>query len=68
MYKTAYFILLLKCFGAYQPVFLLTPLFFDELPDHLSVLGYVIIISMAVFKWIYTMRHEEEKKENTKHD
>ena len=25
MYKTAYFILLLKCFGAYQPVFLLTP-------------------------------------------
>jgi hypothetical protein len=26
MYKTAYFILLLKCFGAYQPVFLLTPI------------------------------------------
>ncbi len=41
-------------------------LFFDELPDRLSVLGYVIIISMAVFKWIYTMRHAEEKKESTR--
>lgn len=36
-------------------------LFFDELPDHLSVIGYVIIISMAVFKWWYTLR--QEKKE-----
>lgn len=31
-------------------------LFFDELPDRLSVLGYVIIISMAVFKWLYTLK------------
>lgn len=40
-------------------------LFFSEVPDGWSVLGYVIIISMAVFKWYYTViraKKLEEKK------
>ena len=36
-------------------------LLFDELPDHLSVIGYVIIISMAVLKWLYTLRQSREE-------
>jgi drug/metabolite transporter (DMT)-like permease len=31
-------------------------LIFDELPDHWSVIGYVIIVGMAVLKWVYTIR------------
>lgn len=31
-------------------------LLFDELPDRWSVAGYVIIISMAVLKWLYTLK------------
>lgn len=34
-------------------------LVFGELPDHLSVIGYVIIISMAVIKWRYNMHKQE---------
>lgn len=30
-------------------------LFFGELPDHWSVIGYVIIISMAAIKWYYNV-------------
>lgn len=32
-------------------------LFLDQIPDMLSMLGYVIIIGSAVFKWMYTMKH-----------
>lgn len=31
-------------------------LFFSELPDGWSVVGYVIIIGMAVFKWYYSLK------------
>ena len=37
-------------------------LVFDELPDHYSVIGYVIIISMAAFKWFYALREEKHVK------
>ena len=32
-------------------------LFLNQIPDMLSMLGYVIIIGSAVFKWMYTMKH-----------
>lgn len=28
-------------------------LFFDQIPDLLSVIGYIIIIGSAVYKWFY---------------
>ena len=37
-------------------------LFFSELPDRYSVTGYIIIISMAVFKWYYTLHRSESKE------
>ena len=37
---------------------LLGGIFLDELPDALSVLGYVIIIGVAIFKWQYTLRKD----------
>ena len=33
-------------------------LFLNQIPDMLSLLGYVIIIGSAVFKWMYTMKHQ----------
>lgn len=32
--------------------------FLDQIPDMLSIIGYVIIIGSAVFKWWYTMRQD----------
>ncbi len=34
-------------------------LVFDELPDYLSVIGYVIVISCAVGRWLYLMKSED---------
>lgn len=34
-------------------------LVFDELPDYLSVIGYVIVISCAVGRWLYLMKAED---------
>ena len=40
-------------------------IFFAQLPDLLSLLGYIIIISMAIINYIYTHRkNQEEKEEN----
>jgi drug/metabolite transporter (DMT)-like permease len=33
-------------------------LFLNQVPDVLSVIGYVIIIGTAVFKWRYNLTHE----------
>ncbi len=35
-------------------------LFLDQIPDPLSILGYIIIIGAAVFKWRYNMKHAEQ--------
>ena len=32
--------------------------FFGQIPDLLSIIGYVTIIGAAVFKWQYSMRNE----------
>gem|GEM_PF-5652627 len=42
-------------------------IFFSEIPAHLSICGYVIIIGMAVFRWYWNLTHEreEEVKEGT---
>lgn len=42
-------------------------IFFSEIPAHLSICGYVIIIGMAVFRWYWnlTNEREEEVKEGT---
>ena len=37
---------------------------FGELPDHWSVIGYVIIISMAVIKWHCNMRAQKPAAQN----
>lgn len=39
-------------------------IFFAQLPDFLSLLGYIIIISMAIINYIYT--HREQKSDNPK--
>jgi len=31
-------------------------IFFTEIPDYLSIIGYVIIIGIAIFKWQYNLR------------
>ena len=31
-------------------------LFFTEIPDKFSIIGYIIIIGIAIFKWQYTLR------------
>ena len=36
-----------------------------EIPDYLSVLGYIIIIGVAVFRWRYNLREEPVQKEAT---
>lgn len=37
-------------------------MFFDELPDRLSVIGYVIIVSISVIKWYYNVIYKKAKK------
>lgn len=37
-------------------------LFFSEVPDRWSAIGYVIIISMAIFKWYYNVHVQAGKK------
>lgn len=37
-------------------------LFFEELPDRYSLIGYVIIIATAIAKWRYTMRKDAAEK------
>lgn len=36
-------------------------MFFDELPDRLSVIGYVIIVSISVIKWYYNVIYKKAK-------
>ncbi|MGN0361699.1 MAG: DMT family transporter [Bilifractor sp.] len=38
-------------------------MFFSEVPDHWSVVGYIIIVSMAVVKWYYNV-HVQGKSVN----
>lgn len=35
-------------------------MFFDEVPDHISIIGYVLILSMAVLRWQLTLRKEKK--------
>ena len=35
--------------------------FLDQIPDYLSVIGYVIIIGTAVIKWYVTVHKEASK-------
>lgn len=39
-------------------------IFFSEVPDKYSIIGYVIIIGVALFRWYYNLHHDE--KENKK--
>ena len=39
-------------------------LFLDQVPDYLSVIGYVIIIGTAVTKWFFTVRTKRVKKKS----
>ena len=34
--------------------------FLDQVPDYLSVIGYIIIIGSAVFKWFYVNKMDDE--------
>ena len=36
-------------------------IFLSEVPEPLSVAGYIIIIGMAVFRWYWNLTHEREK-------
>ena len=36
-------------------------IFLSEVPEVLSVIGYVIIIGMAVFRWYWNLTHEQEE-------
>ena len=33
---------------------------FSEIPELLSVAGYIIIIGMAVFRWYWNLKHEND--------
>lgn len=37
---------------------LLGILFLDQIPDVLSIAGYIVIIGTAIFKWQYNMKHD----------
>lgn len=37
-------------------------LLFDEIPDRMSLIGYVIIITVAVIKWYYNMHQDKKEK------
>lgn len=36
--------------------------FFGEIPELLSIAGYVIIIGMAVFRWYWNLKHEQPEE------
>jgi drug/metabolite transporter (DMT)-like permease len=36
--------------------------FFGEIPEVLSIVGYVIIIGMAVFRWYWNLKHEQPEE------
>lgn len=36
--------------------------FLAQIPDYLSVIGYVIIVGVAVFKWLYNLKKDKRKK------
>lgn len=42
---------------------LLGLIFFDEVPDVYSLVGYVIIIGVAIFRWYYNLRKSKEEQE-----
>jgi len=35
-------------------------IFFSEIPDRYSVIGYILIIGVAIFKWWYALKQEEK--------
>ncbi|MGN0474558.1 MAG: DMT family transporter [Acutalibacteraceae bacterium] len=37
-------------------------LFLDQIPDTLSIIGYIIIVGAAIFKWRYNMKNIEQAK------
>lgn len=37
-------------------------LFLNQIPDALSIIGYIIIVGAAIFKWRYNMKHIEQAK------
>ena len=37
-------------------------IFFAQIPDWMSILGYIVIISMAIINYIYTHRNRDEKQ------
>jgi drug/metabolite transporter (DMT)-like permease len=37
---------------------------FDEIPDILSVIGYVIIIGAGVIRWRYTLRNKDQDQKD----
>ena len=37
---------------------LLGILFLDQIPDALSIAGYIVIMGTAIFKWQYNMKHD----------
>lgn len=43
---------------------LLGLIFFGQLPDYLSVIGYVIIISMALLNFLYNKKEQEKNKKS----
>lgn len=36
-------------------------IFLDQIPDYLSVIGYIIIIGTAIIKWYFTVHYKKEK-------
>ncbi len=40
-------------------------LFLQELPDAFSVIGYILIIGIAIFKWWYMMQQDKKESEHT---
>lgn len=40
-------------------------MFLGQIPDYLSIIGYVIIIGSAVFKWYYILNIEDQKEIST---
>lgn len=40
-------------------------MFLGQIPDYLSIIGYVIIIGSAIFKWYYILNIEDQKEIST---
>ena len=36
-------------------------IFYEELPDWLSITGYVIIIGSAIYKWYYVQKKDAKE-------